>query len=124
MINKCWSIEPLQVSASSEMAIIAQLAHSHPMSESTIMSCFGHLYRVSGIYCDGFLAGFAIVHQIFEEATLMDICIAPEHQGQGLGKALLLSVIEDVKVHEVDKVFLEVRSIIKGSTTIISTLWL
>ncbi|WP_299004996.1 ribosomal protein S18-alanine N-acetyltransferase [uncultured Shewanella sp.] len=115
MTNKCLRIDVLEVNDVSEMASIAQLAHSHPMSESTIKSCFGHLYRVSGIYSDEVLAGFAIVHQIFEEASLMDICIAPQYQGKGLGKALLTFVIEDVKAHKANKVFLEVRASSKGA---------
>lgn len=109
------SIKSMQLIDTSEMANIAQQAHSHPMSEQTIMSCFGHLYRVSGIYFDEVLAGFAIVHQIFEDATLMDICVAPNMQGQGLGKALLVSVIEDVKAHEASSLFLEVRASSMGA---------
>ncbi|WP_298770421.1 ribosomal protein S18-alanine N-acetyltransferase [uncultured Shewanella sp.] len=120
MTNKRISIDALAVNDAAEMATIAQLAHSHPMSEQTIKSCFGHLYCVSGIYCGGVLAGFAIVHQIFEEASLMDICIAPHYQGKGLGKALLVHVIENIKHQHAQVLRLEVRASSKGAQQLYS----
>ncbi|MGS0729788.1 ribosomal protein S18-alanine N-acetyltransferase, partial [Shewanella sp. 0m-11] len=62
---------------SAQMAAIAVKAHSHPMSESTIKSCFGNLYHCIGLLDGDELCGFAILHQIFEDATLMDICVEP-----------------------------------------------
>ncbi|MCL1125201.1 ribosomal protein S18-alanine N-acetyltransferase [Shewanella surugensis] len=109
------NIKPMRRTDAPEMAALAKQAHTHPMSEQTIESCFGPLYRVSGIYADEVLAGFAITHQIFEEASLMDICIAPKSQGQGLGKALLTSVIDTVKTHDADVLLLEVRASSTGA---------
>lgn len=92
-----------------QMALVAACAHSHPMSESTIRSCFGSLYICLGIYESDELCGFAILHQIFEDATLMDICVAPNHQGRGFGKALLDNVIEQAQAKEAETLMLEVR---------------
>ncbi|ABZ77789.1 ribosomal-protein-alanine acetyltransferase [Shewanella halifaxensis HAW-EB4] len=94
---------------SSQMAAIAAKAHSHPMSESTIKSCFGNLYTSLGILDSDELCGFAILHQIFEDATLMDICVDPVHQGKGFGKALLKAVIAEAKDKGAEILLLEVR---------------
>ena len=94
---------------SSVMALIAANAHSHPMNESTINSCFGDLYECLGVLADDELCGFAILHQIFEDATLMDICVDPVHQGKGYGKALLDAVIGLARVKEAEVLMLEVR---------------
>lgn len=99
----------LDITVSSEMAHIASLAHSHPMSLSTIETCFGSLYTSIGVYLEGELQGFAILHQIFEDATLMDICIAPKSQGRGLGHLLLLHVIATACEGGAETLFLEVR---------------
>ncbi|WP_028769241.1 ribosomal protein S18-alanine N-acetyltransferase [Shewanella fidelis] len=92
-----------------QMALVAAKAHSHPMSEATIKSCFGHLYASFGVVDGDALYGFAILHQIFEDATLMDICVDPNHQGKGVGKALLNSVINAAKEKGAEVLLLEVR---------------
>lgn len=108
-----FSAEPhivtLNIDNAPEMAYIASQAHSHPMSLSTIESCFGHLYQSFGIYLADELQGFAIVHQVFEDATLMDICISPKSQGRGFGRLLLESVVESANEKGAETLFLEVR---------------
>ncbi|WP_394147607.1 ribosomal protein S18-alanine N-acetyltransferase [Shewanella atlantica] len=99
----------LDIDASSQMAHIASLAHSHPMSLATIKTCFGKLYTSLGVYQEGELQGFAILHQIFEDATLMDICINPKFQGRGLGSMLLEQVIALASKGEAETLLLEVR---------------
>ncbi|MGS0682636.1 ribosomal protein S18-alanine N-acetyltransferase [Shewanella sp. 125m-7] len=94
---------------SAQMAAIAVNAHSHPMSESTIKSCFGHLYSNFGLFDGDKLCGFAILHQIFEDATLMDICVEPRLQGKGYGKMLLKAVIVEAKDKGAEVLLLEVR---------------
>nr|WP_244325810.1 ribosomal protein S18-alanine N-acetyltransferase [Shewanella aestuarii] len=88
---------------------IESLVHSHPMSLANLEDCFGHLYRVQGIYAADELLGFSIVQQIIDEVTLLDICVAPTAQGRGLGKQLLTELIAQAKVADAVVVMLEVR---------------
>jgi len=67
------------------------------------------LYTCLGIYESDELCGFAILHQIFEDATLMDICVEPQHQGKGYGKALLDTLIAQAKTNGAEVLMLEVR---------------
>jgi len=99
----------LDIDVSPQMAHIASLAHSYSMSLSTIETCFGLLYTSIGVYLDEELQGFAIIHQIFEDATLMDICIHPKFQGRGLGHLLLQHVIASARDGGAERLFLEVR---------------
>lgn len=92
------------------MSTLAALAHSHPMSLRTIESCFGTLYSTFGLRVEGDLVGFAILHLIFEDATLMDICVDPSEQGRGYGQMLLQAVIAHAVHSKVETLFLEVRS--------------
>ena len=100
----------LTMSDSKQIASIEHLAHSHPMSESNIQSCFGHLYHNLGLKIEDQLVGFAIVHQVVDEATLMDICVAPNTQGQGVGKVLMNELINAAKKRDVAFIQLEVRA--------------
>ncbi|MGL5359829.1 MAG: ribosomal protein S18-alanine N-acetyltransferase [Shewanella sp.] len=100
-------LEPRDVS---QMRSIEDRAHSHPMSEGNLADCFGHLYRVFGLKNeDNQLLGFAIIQQIVDEVTLIDICIDPAMQGQGFGRLLLNKVIEFAKAGDAVVVMLEVR---------------
>lgn len=116
-----------------QMAQLESLAHSHPMSEGNLADCFGHLYRVLGLklsahldvgantganidvasdsdtyHVEGLL-GFAIVQQIIDEVTLLDICLLPSQQGKGYGKLLLKAVMISAKVSGAVVLMLEVR---------------
>ncbi|MGL5046617.1 MAG: ribosomal protein S18-alanine N-acetyltransferase [Shewanella sp.] len=105
-----------------QMAQLESLAHSHPMSEGNLADCFGHLYRVLGLtlcaHSDANtdstsdfygLLGFAIVQQVIDEATLLDICLLPCHQGKGYGRLLLNGVIASAKASGAVVLMLEVR---------------
>ncbi|MBO2674085.1 ribosomal protein S18-alanine N-acetyltransferase [Shewanella algae] len=91
------------------MMKIEQLAHEFPWSEATLGSCFGRFYRALGLYLGQELQGFCLLQVLFEEATLMNICIAPAAQGRGLGRQLLQAAIELLKETGVERLLLEVR---------------
>lgn len=103
------SLVLLDENMSCQMASVAARAHTHPMSEATIRSCFGHLYTSFGVIENDTLCGFAILHQIFEDATLMDICVDPACQGKGFGRGLLGRVIAAATEKGAEVLLLEVR---------------
>lgn len=103
-----------------QMAQLESMAHTHPMSEGCLADCFGHLYRVLGLKRSAAnvdadtelvqgLLGFAIVQQIIDEVTLLDICLLPSLQGKGYGKLLLNTVVASAKVSGAVVLMLEVR---------------
>ena len=104
------TIQPLDVENSSQLFNIASQVHTHPMSLSNIKSCFGHLYHNIGLFRDDELLGFAIVHQVVDEATLIDICVAPNAQGNGFGKRLISEIKECAKQRNASFIQLEVRA--------------
>ncbi|AZG74459.1 ribosomal protein S18-alanine N-acetyltransferase [Shewanella livingstonensis] len=102
-------IVPLSIEHAAVMAKIENQAHTHPWSETGLRECFGPLYRAVGIKQQGDLLGFAIVQQIIDEATLLDICVAPEKQGVGFGGLLMQQLIDDAKSAGAVVLMLEVR---------------
>ncbi|WP_417760271.1 ribosomal protein S18-alanine N-acetyltransferase [Shewanella sp.] len=108
-------IKPLTIDNLGSMLPIEQAAHAYPWSEAVLASCFGERYRVFGLFIEEEtgqpqLVGYAIYQYLFEEATLMNICINPNAQGRGLGNTLLsqsMQMLVDDAAIEV--VFLEVR---------------
>ncbi|AXQ14995.1 hypothetical protein AYI72_19985 [Shewanella algae] len=108
-VTEVIAIRALKADDLDEMMEIEQLAHEFPWSEATLGSCFGRFYRALGLYLGPELQGFCLLQVLFEEATLMNICIAPAAQGQGLGRQLLQAAIELLKETGVERLLLEVR---------------
>ena len=104
------NIRSLNADWAANMADIACAAHTHPMSLSTIETCFGKFYTVFGIFEGQQLLGFIILHQLFEDATVIDVCVSPAYQGQGLGRALMQSGIESLAKTDAQQLMLEVRA--------------
>jgi len=98
------SIDDVQLLMPIELA-----CHSHPWSEVTLTSCIGGRYFGEKLSVNHVI-GFYIGEYIAGEATLMDICVAPEAQGSGYGRTLLDAFIEKCKNKGTERIFLEVRA--------------
>ena len=55
------------------------------------------------------ILGYALLSMAAEEAHVLNICIKPERQGQGLGKSLMQHLIVQAKLLHAKLVYLEVR---------------
>jgi ribosomal-protein-alanine N-acetyltransferase len=55
------------------------------------------------------IIGYGLVSKAGTEAHILNICIKPEWQGQGLGRRMMLHLINEGKKMLVDTVYLEVR---------------
>lgn len=55
------------------------------------------------------IAGFAVFYLTPPESELPDIVVSKAHRGQGVGRMLLTHCIQELKLKEIDTVFLEVR---------------
>lgn len=89
---------------------IEQQAHSHPWSRKTIESCLhGRYFHRVLLHC-GEPIGYFIAEKVADEATLMNISVAPHMQGQGLGLALANELISLCRAQDITQLFLEVRA--------------
>lgn len=89
---------------------IEQACHSHPWNEKLMRSCIGGRYFGAVAKLNDKIIGFYIADNVVGDSTLMDICVAPEHQGNGYGKALLNQYLNHAKKLDCLTLFLEVRS--------------
>ncbi|MFY8274237.1 ribosomal protein S18-alanine N-acetyltransferase [Pseudoalteromonas sp. SSDWG2] len=88
---------------------IETACHSHPWSEKLMRSCLSGRYFAQGIFAQSHLLGFYVAEQAGPDITLMDICVAPQYQGQGLSKVLMHSLLEQSYSRGAELMFLEVR---------------
>lgn len=89
---------------------IEESCHSHPWSKKLLTGCIGGRYFGEIAMLDDEVIGFYIADKVADESTLMDICIKPSFQGQGLGKKLLQQYINEATTRECQTLWLEVRA--------------
>lgn len=113
-MNSPLSLTPITSTDIQALMQIEDECHSHPWSEKTFRSCLGGRYFGNKLSCTlnepSNVIGFYIGEYVIDEATLMDICVSPSHQGKGLGKKLLIDFIEQSKAKGAAKIWLEVRA--------------
>ena len=55
------------------------------------------------------IVGYGVLSCAANEAHILNLCVAPGHQGHGHGKHILRRLLDLSRWHMVDRVFLEVR---------------
>lgn len=80
-----------------------------PWTKRIFADCIRVGYSCEVVQVGQEIAGYAIMSMGANEAHLLNICIAPEWQSQGIGRELLEHILTIAEQHEVDTVFLEVR---------------
>lgn len=88
---------------------IEQAAHITPWTMGTLKNTHGGRYVNLKLLQDDNIVAFAICQTVLDEATLFNIAVEPSQQGRGLGKMLLLDLIEKLKARGIMTLWLEVR---------------
>ena len=101
---------PLDQSAIESLMSIELACHQHPWSEKTFRSCIGGRYFGAYLTINQVNVGFYVGEHVAGEATLMNICVSPELQGNGYGKALLLQFFAQCEQLACKALYLEVRA--------------
>jgi len=91
------------------VAAVERASYAFPWSEGIFRDCLrvGYLCRVAEV--DGTIAGYGIVAMGADEAHLLNLCVRADLRGRGLGRRLLLLLVERVRESGAEAVFLEVR---------------
>ncbi len=71
---------------------------------------------------DDKITAFCIVSTAVGEATVLNLCIAPEERKQGLGRKFMQHVFETAKARKAESVFLEVRPSNVGAVALYESL--
>lgn len=103
------AIRPLEPADLAEVLDIELCSYSHPWSEAVFRDCFRPDYRLWGYVSGGDLGGYAVVAYLFDEAHLLNLCVAPGFRRQGVGRYLLRHLIAQAAHDGMTKTILEVR---------------
>lgn len=84
-------------------------AYEFPWTQGIFRECLlaGHGCWV--LERDGKIIGHGVLSTGAGEAHILNVCIAPRHQGRGHGRHLIARLIDAARWHRVERIFLEVR---------------
>lgn len=88
---------------------IESAAFSHPWSRA-LFSDGLQSYDCWVMCVDGVQVGHGVIQIILDEAHLLNITVAPSHQGRGLGRALLEYLMTRARALKANECFLELRA--------------
>ena len=91
------------------VAAVERAAYPFPWSEGIFRDCLrvGYLCRVAE--CEGEIVGYGIVAMGAGEAHILNICIAGNVRGRGIGRRMMQLLLERALQAGMQDVFLEVR---------------
>jgi len=93
----------------SHIAAIDAQAYPYPWSEQIFRDCMKANYHCV-VYENGDeLLGYGVMSVVVAEAHILNICVLPEKQGQGLGRDLLNYMVDLAREKRLETMFLEVR---------------
>ena len=111
-----WQILPMHVSHLPQVLEIEQRAYPFPWSDGIFRDCLKAGYSgwiLSDEY--GAVIGYALMSMAVDEAHVLNLCIDPSGQRQGLGRMLLQHMIMLARAANATIVLLEVRKTNKAA---------
>lgn len=86
-----------------------RLAYHFPWTEQIFRDCLHAHYSCWVAEKIGDMAGHAVLTVAAGESHILNVCVNPFLQGQGLGRLLVVHLLEVAKARQANTVFLEVR---------------
>lgn len=96
-----WMIEQLEH--------LEQKATSHPWRPGQLQQSILAGHSGLALQEQEKLVGFLVWHQILDEAELLNIAVAPDQQGRGMGGILIDELVRQCLDSQIEKIHLEVR---------------
>lgn len=84
-------------------------AYEYPWSETIFKDCLHVGYCCWVLEHDGIIVAHGVMSIAVGESHILNICVHPDYQGQGLGRKLLNHLLDLALEHDVNMTFLEVR---------------
>lgn len=102
-------LRPMEERDVAMVAAIERAAYPFPWNATIFRDCIRVGYNCWLAEIEGTVAGYAILSVAAGEAHVLNLCVAPEWQGRGIGRTLLTRIVQLARYHRVQCIFLEVR---------------
>lgn len=102
-------LRPMRLDDLPEVLAIEVVAYEFPWTDGVFRDCFKAGYGLWVLEGAPGVLGYGVLSAAGGEAHILNLCVAPGHQGQGHGRRLLNRLVDLARWHQVERVFLEVR---------------
>jgi ribosomal-protein-alanine N-acetyltransferase len=102
-------IRPVQPQHISAIFEIEQLAYEFPWTEGLLRGCLGGNYHFHAMFRQQQIIAYGIMSCVLNEAHILNLCVSPQYQRQGLGRKMLDYLLDKAGQLQSSTVFLEVR---------------
>ncbi|MBP3983119.1 ribosomal protein S18-alanine N-acetyltransferase [Pseudoxanthomonas helianthi] len=103
------ALRPLRESDLDAVMAIENRAYPFPWTRGIFRDCLQAGYPAWLLLEGDAVSGYAIISLAVGEVHVLNICVAPERQGRGLGRFLLRALLKHARDRKAERVFLEVR---------------
>jgi len=93
-----------------DIMMIEQQIYEHPWTEGIFRDCIRVGYHGWVYEVENRIQAYGLISVAANEAHILNLCVAPAFQGQGLGKKMLCRLMDTAEALNVKSVFLEVRA--------------
>ncbi len=104
-----WRLRPMTQKDVGAVHALEQRAYAFPWSEGIFRDCLRAGYCCWVLDLEREVIGYGVLSVAAGESHLLNLCVDPARQGNGLGRRLLKRMIELARYHDATTLFLEVR---------------
>lgn len=92
-----------------DVSALEAIAYEFPWSPGIFRDCLNAGYPCWVLWVDEVFCGYGILSMGAGEAHLLNICVAAEQRGKGLGRRFLKRLLDIARWNAAERLFLEVR---------------
>jgi ribosomal-protein-alanine N-acetyltransferase len=100
---------PMQEADLMDIMEIERSSYPHPWTRLIFSDCLRAGYCCWVCERQGMIEGYGVISVAAGESHLLNLCVRPESQRQGIGRKLLRHFISLARRHDAEVIFLEVR---------------
>ena len=103
------SLRPMREDDLVAVQAVEERAYEFPWTLGIFRDCLRADYPAWVLEEGGVIIGYVLMSVAAGEAHILNVCVAPEHQGRGLGRKLVRAILHVARGRGAQRVFLEVR---------------